>query len=168
MRLRLVSWLCLMVACSGKPSVSLPAGPSLGVAPPVAPVPKDGPLSVTYFAPTGETQGGQVEISISFDRPMVELGRDEAPAIELTPKVAGRTRWVGSQTLLFEPSAPLPMGTEFQARVAGLTALDGKSLAAPLVFSFATPALALVSHSTQQEPGQHRKTPFELWFNAPV
>lgn len=168
MRLRFVFWLCVMVACGGKPSVSGPAGASLGVAPPKTAAPKDGPLSITYFAPTGETHGGQLEISVSFDRPMVELGRHDAPAIEITPDVAGRTRWVGSQTLLFEPSAPLPMGTEFRARVAGLTALDGRALAEPLVFSFATPALALVSHSEHQDPSQHRKTPFELWFNAPV
>ncbi|HEX5660327.1 MAG TPA: alpha-2-macroglobulin family protein, partial [Polyangiales bacterium] len=170
MRLRLALLVSMLVACGGKPSVSVPGGPTLGVAPPANSTPKDGPLTVTYFAPQGETRGGQLEISVSFDRPMVELGADTPPegTITLEPGVAGRARWVGSQTLMFEPSAPLPMGTEFRVRVDGLGALDGKRLAQPLEFSFATPALALTRHSVPQQPEQKRKTPFELWFNAPV
>jgi uncharacterized protein YfaS (alpha-2-macroglobulin family) len=170
MRLRLALCVSVLVACGGKPSVSVPAGPTLGVAPPPVSAAKDGPLTVSYVAPVGETHGGQLEISASFDRPMVELGADTPPegAITLEPKVEGRARWVGSQTLMFEPSAPLPMGTEFRVRIAGLHALDGKGMEQPLEFAFATPALALSNHAAHQEPSQKRKTPFELWFNAPV
>jgi uncharacterized protein YfaS (alpha-2-macroglobulin family) len=160
----------LIVACGGKPSVSVPGGPTLGVLPPASTAPLEGPLQVTYHAPLGETHGAQLEISASFDRPMVELGADAPPegSITIEPAVAGRARWVGSQTLMFEPSAPLPMGTEFRVRIADLRALDGKRLEQPLEFTFATPALALVGHDVHQEPSQKRKTPFELSFNAPV
>ncbi len=170
MRLRFALCVALIVACGGKPSVSVPGGPTLGVAPPPASTPKDGPLAVSYFAPTGETHGGELEISVSFDRPMVALGTDTPPegAFTIQPKVEGHVRWVGSQTLLFEPSTPLPMATEFRVRIGDLAALDGKHMAQQLEFSFATPALALREHHANQEPEQRRKTPFELWFNAPV
>ncbi|MET0283789.1 MAG: alpha-2-macroglobulin family protein [Polyangiales bacterium] len=169
MRLR-VAFVCLLVACGGKPSVSVPGGPTLGVAPPAGSAPLEGPLTVTYHAPIGETHGGQLEISASFDRPMVELGADAPPegTVTIEPAVPGRARWVGSQTLMFEPSAPLPMGSEFRVRIANLRALDGKSLAEPLEFAFATPALELTHYNVHQDPSQKRKTPFELWFNAPV
>jgi alpha-2-macroglobulin len=157
--------------CRGKAGAPPGQGRSLSVAPLPEAEPKSGPVQVTYYAPRGETSG-KVEIAVAFDRPMVALGSEASAqgAIELTPHVAGQPRWVGSQTLLFEPQAPLPMGTEFSVRVPrALRALDGRELAEDFRYTFGTPAPTLVrSDPADAAQGQDRKRALELYFNQPV
>ena len=166
--------MALTIACSNKPSsVVLPnARAALGGAPPSQAQPKSGPLEISYFAPQGETEG-QVEVSVSFDRPMVALGADDAlPAGSFTiePSVPGRARWIGSQTLLFEPSAPLPMASTFTVQLAaGVRALDGNALAEPLRFQFHTPAPKLVrSDPYDHARGEERARVLDLYFNQRI
>lgn len=166
--------LWLAWGCGAKPAA--PAGrvtgSALGVTAPLGSgTPATGPVQVTYFGPRGETDG-QVEVSVSFDRPMVALGQDtqvDPGLFAMEPQVSGRTRWVGSQTLLFEPSAPLPMATEFRVRIArGARALDGQQLAEDLTFSFATPALALVEHEPGRSERYLQRRWIDLFFNQRV
>jgi uncharacterized protein YfaS (alpha-2-macroglobulin family) len=174
-RLARVALLLLICACGKKPASSgtPPSARSLGAGPLLAAADTpSGPVRVTYFAPIGETEG-QVELNVSFDRPMVALGTEDGVAegvLELEPKVAGRARWVGSQTLLFEPSAPLPMATDFTVRVAkSLRALDGEELAEALSFGFSTPALQVVrSDPSHGAVGETKQRPIELFFNQRV
>ncbi|MEY4509267.1 MAG: hypothetical protein RLZZ450_1389 [Pseudomonadota bacterium] len=132
---------------------------------------KTGPVEVSYFGPQGETEG-RVEISVSFDRPMVPLGTvtEVGPhVLTLEPKAAGSARWVGSQTLLFEPSVALPMGTEFKVHVAReLRALDGRELATDLDFSFATPALTVVSERSSHGSDYTNRRWVDVYFNQSV
>ncbi|MDB4975108.1 MAG: hypothetical protein JWN48_3449 [Myxococcaceae bacterium] len=170
-----LSCLTLVGACNTKPASPL----TMSGHAPIAAGPSErraaatsGPVEVTYFAPRGETEG-QIEISVSFDRPMVALAaQTEAAAdvLRIEPAIPGRARWVGSQTLLFEPSAALPMATEFRVKVPKtLRALDGNELASELEFSFATP----VPKVTRSDPasgatGEAKQRPIELFFNQRV
>jgi alpha-2-macroglobulin len=175
-RVLLVALVALLSSCSGK-SRSLPQSePTKGAlglvqAEQAAPA-KHGPVAVTYYAPVGEAEG-PVQIGVSFDRPMVALGTDtlaDAGVFSIAPAVAGSARWVGSQTLLFEPSQPLPMATEFRVTVAKeLRALDGNTLAEELSFLFATPAL-MVERTGPHDGAerQERALAHELFFNQTV
>ena len=90
----------------------------------------DGPLRVLSATPYGSTDylAPDQPVAVTFSRPMVPLG--ETPDIEpgtltLTPAVEGTLRWEGTQTLVFDPAAPLPSATAFDARLAPVTSLDG-------------------------------------------
>src|SRR5690606_38303421 len=117
-----------------------------------------GLVRVTYYAPAGEADT-RAQISVAFDRAMVALGAEvETNALLVEPHVPGRVRWVGSQTLLLEPAAPLPSATRFRVRVpAGMVALDGQSLPDELSFSFVTPAPAVVR--SEPHDGAERELP---------
>ena len=164
-----------LAACGGKPASSTSPGERAALGPHGSAherAPKSGPVEVVYAAPRGESDG-QVEVSVSFDRAMVALGADADRAqgvLQIEPAVEGRARWVGSQTLVFEPRAALPMATDFRVRVAQETrALDGNTLAQPFEFTFATPAPALVrSEPADGARGVDRKQWIELYFNQRV
>jgi uncharacterized protein YfaS (alpha-2-macroglobulin family) len=135
----------------------------------------EGPLrviSATPYGPMGALSP-DVVVSVTFSRPMVPLG--EAPPVEpgaltLDPPVAGALRWVGTQTLVFAPDAPLPHATAFRAAVAsGLAALDGEALAEPFSWTFETPRLRL--EASEPAGGARFVAPgavVRLRFNQPV
>ncbi|MFT3928283.1 MAG: alpha-2-macroglobulin family protein [Myxococcales bacterium] len=160
------------VGCTPPPTTPSGAGaPALGVQAPGRRGVPQGPVQVTYFAPHGDTEV-RVQVSVAFDRPMVALGSDvgAADVLQVTPQVPGRARWVGSQTVVFEPAHDLPGATTFQVRVPkGLRALDGNVLSDGLVFEFSTPRPKVVS--TSPGNGAERELParaFELFFNQAV
>lgn len=102
-------------------------------------------LEVTRFAPDGEVPMAP-QVSITFNDPMVAVGSHAdsikgGVPVELTPKVPGKWRWVGTKTLLFEPEAlRLPMATEFKLVVKdGVESINGNKLAEPFSASFKTP-----------------------------
>ena len=113
---------------AGGPPVALAASSFALQAPPGAGArfiaEREGPLRILSAVPNGaldELPPG-LALSVTFGRPMVALGRETPPpagAIVLTPPVAGRCRWEGTQTLVFEPAAPLPPATPFAATLAG-------------------------------------------------
>src|SRR5262245_5166795 len=60
-------------------------------------------VRVTDFGPVGLTQA--VQLHVRFDHAMVRFGsQTPAPVFEINPKVAGRSRWVSSNVVVFEPS----------------------------------------------------------------
>ncbi len=171
-----LTWLCLIVVVGSctptPPSVPLGSGaPALGVQASGRRGAPQGPVQVTFFGPQGETEV-RAQVSVAFDRPMVALGSEmEAQELlRIEPHVAGRARWLGSQTLVFEPKTELPGATTFKVRVPkGLRALDGNTLSEELFFQFETPRPRVV----REEPGNgaDRELPtraFELFFNQSV
>jgi uncharacterized protein YfaS (alpha-2-macroglobulin family) len=165
-------FLSLAAACTPQPTTpASPGAPALGVRASARGATPQGPVQVSYFAPEGET-AAQVQVSVAFDRPMVALGSQVSAdgVLQIEPKLSGKVRWVGSQTLVFEPFAPLPNATTFRVRVAqGLRALDGNTLQRELAFEFSTPEPRV----ERDEPGDGatRELPsraFELAFNQPV
>ncbi|MCB9697513.1 MAG: Ig-like domain-containing protein [Alphaproteobacteria bacterium] len=99
---------------------------------------------VVRFSPEGEVPMAP-NVSVTFDQPMIALTSQEeaskrVPAT-LTPQPAGRWRWLGTKTLLFDPDPRLPMATEYTLEIpAGTTAASGAALTEAFRFTFSTPA----------------------------
>ncbi|HWN70419.1 MAG TPA: hypothetical protein VNM90_22420, partial [Haliangium sp.] len=72
------------------------------------------PLAVLRYAPEGEVPLAP-HLSVTFSQPMVAVtSQSQAAAtvpVKLTPTPAGQWRWVGTQTLLFDPDARFPQAT---------------------------------------------------------
>jgi alpha-2-macroglobulin len=103
-----------------------------------------GALEVLRYAPTGEVPIAP-QLSLTFSRPLVavtsQAEAEKSMPVVLTPRPAGRWRWLGTRTVIFDPEGGrLPMATEFKATVpAGTRASDGTTMKAPLSWTFATP-----------------------------
>ncbi|MCA1591970.1 MAG: Ig-like domain-containing protein, partial [Acidobacteria bacterium] len=119
---------------------------------PPAPVKTTAPLEVTRFAPEGEVALAPA-LSITFSQPMVAVSSQEEAAaqvpVTLTPQPKGKWRWLGAQTLIFQPEAEggrLPMATGYTVSVpAGTKSALGNALPQTKTFTFATPPPTLKS-----------------------
>jgi len=80
-----------------------------------------GDAKVLRRSPEGEVPLAP-QVSLTFSRPLVAVtSQDEAarnvPA-QMSPQPAGRWRWLGTKTLIFDPEGGrLPMATEFEVAV---------------------------------------------------
>jgi uncharacterized protein YfaS (alpha-2-macroglobulin family) len=108
---------------------------------------KDVPLEVLRSQPEGETPIAP-HVSVTFNKPMVTIASHadtiaENVPVSIDPQPEGQWRWVGSKTLLFEPSGDrFPMATEYQVQVpAGTKSANGETLAETVSWSFGTPPL---------------------------
>lgn len=103
-------------------------------------------LKVLSAAPKGfQSASGRQPVSVTFNQPVAALAEDTAFSVadcplQLTPSVPGTCRFVGTQTLQFEPLTDWPLATRFLARVRkGFTSrVSGEQLANPYTFSFTT------------------------------
>ncbi|PIE31920.1 MAG: hypothetical protein CSA55_04535, partial [Ilumatobacter coccineus] len=106
-------------------------------------------LSVVRYQPQGAVALAPF-VSVTFNQPMVPLDTldqlDEIdPPAEITPDIAGRWRWIGTNTLRFEPDAGvlnrLPAATSYTVTVpAGTTSSTGRRLPKAVSWEFETPA----------------------------
>jgi hypothetical protein len=103
-----------------------------------------GPLEVLRFQPEGDVPLAPY-LSVTFNQPMValtsiaDLAANAVP-VKLSPMPAGKWRWVGTKTLMFEPSARFPMATKYTVEIpAGTKSATGGTLAAPVTWTFTTP-----------------------------
>src|SRR6185295_14675104 len=75
---------------------------------PRSPVATSAPLEVTRFTPVGEVSLAPM-LTVSFSQPMVAVSSQESAAanvpVTLTPQPQGKWRWLGTQTLMFQPDA---------------------------------------------------------------
>ena len=121
----------------------LPAPPAFSIERETLPGAGPG-LEVVAARPQGPMQG-EVRPTITFSRPVVALGTVEAqdsalPAITIAPAIPGAWRWLGSASVEFVPSGPVPYATRFTVTVPkGLAAVDGSALAEAYTFTFETP-----------------------------
>ncbi len=105
------------------------------------------PLKVLSATPKGALgEVGRQAVSITFNQPVTALSQSAAFAgkdcpVSVTPAVDGTCRFVGTQTVLFEPRENWPQATAFTVQVnRGFTSqVSGEKLAAPYRFSFTTP-----------------------------
>jgi uncharacterized protein YfaS (alpha-2-macroglobulin family) len=142
----------------------------------VAPTPASfsAPLEVTRISPQGPVELAPA-ISLTFSQPMVDLSsQDEAAAnvpVILTPQPAGTWRWLGTQTLMFQPTAEggrLPMATDYTVTIpAGTRSKFGNPLREAKMVTFSTPPLAIVDHFPS-DTGQPRDALIFLTFNQHV
>ncbi len=112
--------------------------------PPAPAVKKAGPLRVLRTSPTGEVRMAP-KLSVTFSQPMVAVTSHKDTVakgvpVKLEPAIAGKWRWIGTRTLLFETKVRLPMATAFRATVpAGTRSATGGILAEAKSWSFSTP-----------------------------
>ncbi|MDQ1590390.1 MAG: alpha-2-macroglobulin [Pyrinomonadaceae bacterium] len=129
-------------------------------APPVSPHTR-APLAVLRFAPEGEVALAPA-FSITFSQPMVAVSSQEEAAasvpVKMTPQPEGAWRWLGAQTLTFQPRVEggrLPMATDYTVTVpAGTKSALGNALAETKTFSFATlpPTVNTLHPQGQSQP----------------
>lgn len=102
---------------------------------------------VTRHAPDGSVSVAP-NLSISFSEPMVavtshvDLARDQVP-VQLTPEPPGHWRWVGTQTLFFEPKGErFPMSTTYAVEIPESTkSASGAAITKERKWTFETPTL---------------------------
>jgi uncharacterized protein YfaS (alpha-2-macroglobulin family) len=110
------------------------------------------PLEVLRYAPEGEVALAPA-LSITFSQPMVAVSSQEEAAanvpVTLAPQPKGKWRWLGTQTLIFQPDAEggrLPMATDYTVTIpAGIKSALGNALPETKTFNFATPPPTLKS-----------------------
>ncbi|MBN9418658.1 MAG: hypothetical protein J0I12_24620 [Candidatus Eremiobacteraeota bacterium] len=103
------------------------------------------PVEVLRYGPEGDVELAP-NLSVTFNQSMVELSSTASPTsvpVKLTPETPGEWRWVGTQTLIFQPKTRLPMATEFRAEISQAQAPNGSSLKAPVSWTFRTPPVVL-------------------------
>ena len=104
-----------------------------------------GPLEVVRFAPEGDVPIAP-HLAVTFSHPMVavtslqELAKGDLP-VSLDPvPPEGKWRWIGTKTLLFEPTTRMPMATEYTVSVPkGTKSAVGTSTAKAVTWTFTTP-----------------------------
>ncbi|HEX6764244.1 MAG TPA: Ig-like domain-containing protein, partial [Polyangiaceae bacterium] len=123
------------------------------VAPAGAPPPATNaaPPSLVRFAPEGAVDIAP-NVSLTFSEPMVALGSHgdvdaTVPPMRLSPQPRGRFRWVGTQTLLFEPEGErLPKATDYSVEIPpGTRSAAGRALAENKGFRFSLPPVKVES-----------------------
>jgi len=96
-------------------SVAFPANENIA-----APATSVGPLQVLRYLPEGDVPLAP-NVSVTFSQPMIAVSSQEDAAanvpVRLSPEVPGKWRWVGTNTLLFEPHVRFPMATRYTATV---------------------------------------------------
>jgi alpha-2-macroglobulin len=141
-----------------------------------APVPATNPalpLEITRFAPEGEVELAP-HLSVTFSQPMVAVtGQADAAQtvpVKLSPLPAGQWRWVGTQTLLFEPVDRFPMATRYEVEIpAGTRSAVGGVLAETKRWTFGTPAPEVKAYAPNNEAsGTSRNPVFFLAFNQRI
>jgi len=116
-------------------------------------------LAVLAATPAGpaQTPAPPDAIVATFDQPMValsspaDMGKD-CP-MKLSPRVAGRCRWRGTQVLAFEPDEPLPSASAFRVEIPAGTrsAVTGRALARGYSWTFETRRPQLVDSRPKDE-----------------
>ncbi|MBN2370785.1 MAG: Ig-like domain-containing protein [Vicinamibacteria bacterium] len=124
-----------------------------------------GPLDVLRRLPEGDVPLAP-HLSVTFSQPMVavtshaELAREEVP-VRLTPQPEGEWRWVGSKTLVFQPSPRLAMATDYTVEIpAGTRSATGGALAKAVRWTFSTPPPTLDAKYPWNQPARHQPVLF--------
>jgi alpha-2-macroglobulin len=114
---------------------------------------------VERFLPEGDVQIAP-QLSVTFSAPMVELtshaelGRHKPP-VELVPLPPGHWRWIGTQTVLFDPEHErFPMATDYTVTVPRDTrSAAGVRIGAEKRWRFSTPAVTVEQVDPTRQSG---------------
>lgn len=140
---------------------------------PAVAAPQPGPLKVLRHLPEGDVSLAP-HLSVTFSQPMVPVTSHgdlagKPPPVRLKPQPPGRWRWIGTQTLLFEPEKRFPMATEFEVEVpAGTRSETGGELAAAEAWKFRTPPVHMTSGSPHGGWGQKLDVMMRMSFDQAV
>jgi uncharacterized protein YfaS (alpha-2-macroglobulin family) len=134
---------------------------------------EQGPLRVLRHLPEGDVTFAP-HLSVTFSQPMVPVSSHgdlagKEPPVKLRPQPPGRWRWIGTQTLLFEPEKRFPMASEFEVEVpAGTRSELGSELAAAEVWKFRTPPVKVVDSTPRGRWGQKLDVLMSMSFDQAV
>ena len=108
-----------------------------------APETSVGPLRVLRYSPEGDVPLAP-NLSVTFSQPMIAVSSQEEAAangpVQLSPQLPGKWRWIGTNTLLFEPHIRFPMATRYSATVpAGTRSQNGGQTDSDVTWTFTTP-----------------------------
>lgn len=141
----------------------------------VRPLEDSGVLSVLRHAPDGEVALAP-SVSLTFSRPMVPLSSQAAVAdqdlpVVMTPQPEGEWKWLGTQTLLFQPLGRMPGATLYTVRVPeGIEDVTGTRLDTEFVWEFETEPLNLLGvwpDESGRDPSR-LDTPIVLGFSQAI
>ena len=129
-------------------------------------------LGIVRWAPEGDVHLAP-HVTVSFNQPMVSLSsQDEAAEripVAITPTVDGAWRWLGTKTLIFEPSTRFPMATNYTVTTqAGARSMVAGALAEEHVFRFRTPPVRLVRTHPQSGPPTQLEPVLFLGFDQSI
>jgi len=87
-------------------------------------------------------------MSVTFNQPMIAVTSQEEASktvpVTLDPQPPGKWRWLGTKTVLFDPSPRLPMATNYTATIPkGTKSALGQTLDEDLSFTFSTPPVSV-------------------------
>ena len=102
-----------------------------------------GELRVLRYSPEGDVPLAP-NLSVTFSQAMIAVSSQEEAAanvpVQLSPQLQGKWRWVGTNTLLFEPHVRFPMATRYSATVpAGTKSQNGGQTTGDVTWTFTTP-----------------------------
>jgi alpha-2-macroglobulin len=128
-------------------------------------------LTVLRYMPEGQVPLAP-ELSVTFSQPMVAVtSQGDAAAVQpvkLTPTPAGKWRWIGTRTILFDPEIRFPQATTYRVEIpAGTRSATGNVQKAGKSFSFETPPPSMVASYPDAGP-QHLDTPMFVLFDQKV
>ena len=131
-----------------------------------------GPLEVLRYSPQGDVPLAP-QLTITFSQPMVAFSSQEQAAanvpVELSPQAPGKWRWLGTRTLVFEPTGRFAMATEYSVTVpAGTKSATGAMLAQPDRWTFTTPAPTIVQSYPGKEHTHARDTLMFIAFDQRI
>ncbi len=131
-----------------------------------------GPLEILRISPEGDVPIAP-HLSVTFSQPMVAVTSNEdlSPSqvpMKLSPQPAGKWRWIGTKTLLFDPAVRFPMATNYSVEIpAGTKSATGGALAATKRWTFSTPPLEI--KTKYPTDGPHPRNPiFFIEFNQRI
>jgi uncharacterized protein YfaS (alpha-2-macroglobulin family) len=109
------------------------------------------PLKVVFKSPKGKTRSPHLQITVTFNKPMVSLSmvekRAEKAPLTIEPAVEGKQRWLSTRTIAFITKRPLSGSTKYQVSIAaGLSAVDGSKLAEAQSWTFETPRIRVLAN----------------------
>jgi uncharacterized protein YfaS (alpha-2-macroglobulin family) len=119
-------------------NVAFPAAENIA-----APETSVGELRVLRYSPEGDVPLAP-NLSVTFSQAMIAVSSQEEAAanvpVRLSPNLPGKWRWVGTNTLLFEPHVRFPMATRYTATVpAGTRSQNGGQTTSDVTWTFTTP-----------------------------
>ncbi|MCX6031779.1 MAG: Ig-like domain-containing protein, partial [Chloroflexi bacterium] len=138
-------------------TIQIPFPPPTPPSPPISGGTEGGPVEVLRYQPDGDVPLAPY-LSVTFNQAMVALTglqdlAKEAVPVKLLPLPPGKWRWVGTKTLMFEPSGRFPMATKYTAEIAaGTKSGTGGTLAKAVTWTFTTPPPQMQSSSPNGGP----------------
>lgn len=125
----------------------VPTGKPVGDAPATPATAAPRALAPPTILPAGEI-GAEAEIRIRFDEPMIPVSAvgSQAPLpITIAPPIAGAWKWIDTRVAAFASTeARFPQATDVTITVpAGIKAISGATLGAPVSGTFSTPPVAV-------------------------